>query len=262
MTGSVTGTAPTGEDDYYLYVPAGGSIMVSFAEVGAHSFDVAVDLYNPSGTLETGTFDPYYGSIQYNYMVTAGNWKIAVTHWGGGMTGGNYWLTAMSLPGAVSVSGGNAGGQMVYGASYSGSNTRGQVDTYTFNGISGAGKSVTFTVTRTGTWSPEIYVYSPSGAELGGTYGASNLSYTQSTAAASGIYTVLIFRSYYLDNTGGYTLSGSGTGMGIPPQGKRDGTTTCVACEVAKKAATAGEGPPPQSAEVTSNGAAATPPTP
>jgi hypothetical protein len=251
----------TGVDTYSFYVPASGSFYVSMSETGTHDihFDPSVTLTTPSGGYYGGFGSGYYAADVVT-GAAGGTWKVNAQRYGGiGTTGGTYALTVVVAPSYYSVSAGQAGGSMTPNQTYAGSNFYGSADTYTVNGIAGTGHTVTLTVnkTSTGTYLPEVAVFSPSGGYIGRNYGSS-YTYTFSTAAASGPYMAIMYRYYGGITVGTYTLSGSGTGMATPIQGNGDGST-CIACEAAKKSAAAGGQPPPQSGGVASNGATATP---
>lgn len=93
-----------------------------------------------------------------------------------GTTGGSYALTRIQLPGIVPLSSNIAGGALSPGAASSGTNSRGKIDVWTFNGV--AGQTETLTLNQTGGegFSPEAAVVSPTGVIVGGSSCATTCS--------------------------------------------------------------------------------------
>jgi hypothetical protein len=204
---TVNGTlSGKGVDIYTFKVPVGGgTFVVSLAESGPHNdtFIPTITLTAPDGDIR-GRGAPLFTVLKKQNAVE-GTWKVTVDQKGRGTVSGNYALTLVQVPGAVPASGGITVGALSPGAISSGSNSRGKIDVWTFNGV--AGHTSTLTLNKTGGdgFDPEIAVVSPTGSILGG---ASCDSCAQDySITAGGTYTVLAWKGDHHDVTGTYTLS-------------------------------------------------------
>jgi hypothetical protein len=96
---------------------------------------------------------------------------------------------------------------MAPGQSYSGSNTRGQLDAWTFTGVAGHAKTLTVKVTDGAGFVPEALVFSPTG-DLAGGFGCGESSCSHDVPIkAGGTYTVVVRKTDGEDVTGAYSLS-------------------------------------------------------
>jgi len=204
VTGTLTGN---GFDTYTFKVTAGSSFVVSVGETGPHdaTFMPRIDLVAPGGIDGPGIWAPLHARL-VETNAAEGTWSVKVSRAeAGGTTGGTYALTLIELPGALPPSGGIAGGAMSTGAN-SGSNVRGQVDVWTFDGVAGQTKTLTLSQTGGAGFFPEINVFAPTGNDAGGLDCVTSCSLDVSIKT-SGVYTVLAWRKDSADATGKYTLS-------------------------------------------------------
>jgi hypothetical protein len=120
----------------------------------------------------------------------------------GGQGGGSYALTLIQAPIAA---GKTIGSSMTLGSSHSGSISRGSVDVMTFNGT--AGHTATFTIGRISNngFSPDVYVFSPTGGLS--EFGCGESCSQDVSLTADGVYLVLVTGSDNKDITSTYTLS-------------------------------------------------------
>jgi len=204
ITGTLTGL---GSDTYAFKVPdGGGAFFVSVAETGPHNdtFVPGITLTGPGGDIR-GRGAPLFTVLKKQNAVE-GTWNVKVDQGGRGTTSGSYALTLVQVPGAVPVSGGIAGGALSQGGASSGSNSRGKIDVWTFNGV--AGQTATVTLNKTGGdgFFPEIAVVSPTGSILGGA-SCDTTCNQDISLTAGGTYTVLAWKDDDHDVTGTYTLS-------------------------------------------------------
>lgn len=203
ITGTLTGK---GSDIYSFNVPAGGgAFFVSVAETGPHddTFVPGITLTAPDGHIR-GRGAPLFTLLKQRNAVE-GKWSVKVDQDGRGTVSGGYALTLVQVPGAVPATGGVTVGTLSTGAAGSGTNTRGKIDVWTFNGI--AGHTSTLTLNKTGGdgFDPEVAVVSPTGNIIGG---ASCDSCSQDfSLTAAGVYTVLAWKADDHDVTGNYTIS-------------------------------------------------------
>lgn len=203
---SVTGTITSGTDSYSFKVDADSSFVVSVSETGVHdaNFIPMIGLVAPNGNVR-GHGAPLYSMLRQSHAAE-GIWTVNVSRaHEGGPSGGSYALTLIQLPGAVGGSGGLAGGTLSAGAA-SGSNVRGQVDVWQFSGVAGHTSTLSLAATGGQGFYPEIVVFAPGGALLGGSTCPGHCSQDVSIAA-TGTYTVLVDKADYNDVTGTYTLS-------------------------------------------------------
>jgi hypothetical protein len=202
VTARVTGpTTGAGIDSYTLNVPAGGgSFVLSVAESGAHDngFTPQLDIFTPDGT-----WGPTHGQLIYARLeqdnAAAGDWIVKVSRADSHNTGGGYSLKLIQVPGAT-------GTAMNSGQDYSGSNTRGGIDVYTFSGTAGHAATVTLTKTGDNGFLPEAAVFTPSGGSAGSISCPTSCSEGVAIGAA-GTYTLLVWKNDIRDVTGTYKVS-------------------------------------------------------
>lgn len=201
INGTITGT---GVDSYAFNAAVSGAFVVTVAETGPHdpSFVPVINVIAPGATEGPGSAHPFYASfVQPN--AAEGTWTFKVSRAGGGTTGGSYSLTLITTPGAVA-----ADHAMAPGQPYSGSNTRGQLEAWTFNGVAGGTKTLTVNVTGGNGFSPEALVFSPAGDLAGGfSCGEGACASHDVPIKANGTYTIIVRKTDGEDVTGAYSLS-------------------------------------------------------
>jgi hypothetical protein len=205
VNGTVIGN---GFDTYTFKVPAGGdSFVVSLSETGTHdeTFVPGITLTGPGTSDGRGSGRPLFTILQ-KQKAAEGTWSVSVDRKDHGTTGGGYALTLVQLPGAVPASGGITVGALSAGAASSGTNTRGKIDVWTFNGVAGQTKTLTLNQTGGTGFAPEIAVVSPTGGMLAGVSTETSSSLDISIAEG-GVYTVLAWKSDDHDVTGAYSLT-------------------------------------------------------
>jgi hypothetical protein len=201
INGTITGS---GIDTYSFHAIAGGAFVVAVAETGPHdpSFIPKINVVAPGASEGPGSVHPFYASfVQAN--AAEGTWTFRVSREGGGTTGGSYALTVVQTPGAAAANHAMAAGQP-----YSGSNTRGQLEAWTFTGVAGGTKTLTVNVTGKNSFTPEALVFSPTG-DLAGGFGCGEGACTPHDVPTkvSGTYTVIVRKTDGEDVTGAYSLS-------------------------------------------------------
>ncbi len=202
---TVNGTIiDTGVDTYTFHAAAGGAFVIAVAETGPHdpSFVPRIDVAAPGTSEGPGSAHPFHASfVQPN--AAEGTWTFKVSRAGGGTTGGSYALTLVQTSGAVA-----ANHVMAPGQAYSGSNTRGQLEAWTFNGVAGRAKTLTVNVTDGAGFVPEALVFSPTG-DLAGGFGCGEGACASHDVPikASGTYTIIVRKADGEDVTGAYSLS-------------------------------------------------------
>jgi len=203
ITGTLTGL---GSDTYTFKVPAGGgAFFVSVAETGPHNdtFVLTITLTAPDGDIRVRGAPLF--TILRKQNAVEGTWIVKVDQAGRGTVSGNYALTLVQVPGAVPASGSITVGALTPGAPSSGTNSRGKIDVWTFNGVAGHTTTLTLNTAGGDGFAPEAAVVSPTGSILGG---ISCDSCTQDfSLTASGVYTVIASKGDAHDVTGTYTLS-------------------------------------------------------
>ncbi len=249
--GSVSGT---GYDTYSFPAASGDYISWTVTATSAYNsgFEPFSELFRPAGTEDAAASD-YYFAGDFVDAGSTGTWKIEVSNnFSYPVVSGGYALQVFVLPGTPAQSGGVGGGQMNVGQTYDGSINLGSSDVYTFNGVSGNNYSLTLDrVSGSASFDPWMIWSDSTGSLIEQNWTASTYTFTHS--ATTGPYTVVVNQAYNGNNSGDYSLEASGTGTSPPVAGKQDGGR-CIPCEEAAKAQEAGEGPPPQSLDITSAG--------
>ncbi|MCA9465175.1 MAG: thrombospondin type 3 repeat-containing protein [Nitrospira sp.] len=207
------------QDSHTFAATAGESIQLRVADTSGDSFFApGIDLYSPSGTLLTSTWNGnaagikcHQGSVTcqltetgtYSVVVSQGNPNnLAPT--------GPYNLYFVRLPGA------SEGGALPNGSSVSDSIDIGDLDSYTFAAT--AGESIQLRVADTSGdsfFAPGIDLYSPSGTLLTSTWGPNEAIIICSDASSScrlledGLYTVVVSQGNpnTLYPTGSYSIA-------------------------------------------------------
>lgn len=138
-------------------------------------------------------------------MTTNGLFTVHVSSYYGNGSGA-YSLSLARIPAAFEVAPTDQGGPMVNGATYSGTNSLGDIDMWSFT--ASAGDRVMVRVGTTG-FRPYLLLYGPNGAQLavGAGNGSSDTDgLADATAPSTGTYTAVL-ESYYANGTGPYTIT-------------------------------------------------------
>ena len=195
-TGTVTGS---GHDDYSFTASQGATFIVSLGETGTHNshFAPQLEVIPPGAVAGQWEARPYYTNKQV-VNAAAGKWTLRVSQLDSNNTsGGNYALK-------LAVAGGT-GTAMTTGQDKSGSNSRGDMDVYTFTGTAGHTARLTLNPTSDNHFAPEVHVFGPDGSMANGLWCAARCSFDVPTA--NGAYTVMALKHDDSDVTGTYTLS-------------------------------------------------------
>jgi hypothetical protein len=248
--GSVSGS---GTDNYTFTVPiSSGRYFISMWEYAGHS--------TTDWAARTGAGG---GCDNYDYWFDAGifasgPYTVNIVKCNLTAPTAAYALQVISLPGTPGQPTGYAGGAMQPSTTYSGTGNLGEMNVWSFQGVTGQVATVALAKTSGGAGYCPLYrvVYAD---------GSASGTIATCTTASNGFYPLtgtnyIVVENAYVNtpDTGGYTLNVSGAGIAGPTQGKGNGAN-CDACEAARKSAAAGGQPGPQSGEVVSNGGAATP---
>lgn len=222
VSGQVIDTiANGGYDDYYIYLSAPSSIVFAFTATGSPGFDVIATLIDPNGVGKGSC--SYSSVIECRYYInstqTPGLWKVRISHWEGGLTGGYYAGKIVAVPAASSVSGGGAGGALVPGETISGSVDYGDLAVYRFQGVSGAAWAL---FTLTGSDINAIVFDS-----AGGGHGSAGVSHPTNQ-----VYTMVLNRWGGTNTNYTITLT-PGAGVAPSADGKSDGGL-CIPCQAKK----------------------------
>jgi hypothetical protein len=192
------------EDRWTFTANAGDHAVISLGETGTTSgFSPWIRVLAPNGTEIGSNFGFVAAQVELNNL-GAGTYTVIVGSAGGGFTGsGNYLVTVIRAPGALTVSSGDDGGALTNGVTRSGAIYDGDIDGWTFS--ANAGDPITIDLAETGTtagFSPWLRVISPTGTVV-----ASNFGFTAAhvlfNAPAAGSYTVVVGSA-----GGGFTGSG------------------------------------------------------
>src|SRR6202158_4421932 len=198
VTGNITGS---GSDSFSFKVAAGVTFVASLGETGNHDthFVPKIDLVPPGSGEGRGVAHPLNARLE-EINAAGGTWTIKVSQAKEGYaTGGAYALTLLQTPGAT-------GTAMTAGKTYSGSNVRGKVDVYTFDGVAGHTATLTLSPTGGNGFYPESYIFEPTGGLAGGV-GCAASCQKDVPLKASGTYTVMVWKVDGVDVTGAYSLS-------------------------------------------------------
>ncbi len=185
--GMVSGTIATAgqTDTYTFFANAGETVTLTVAKTSG-TLSPYIRLYSPSGAGITSSVDPSVASISHSITVS-GTYTVLVSDNSINRepTGiGGYEVRLARMPGA------NEHGGLINGSMRTEQITLGDLDTYTF--FANAGETVTLTAAKTsGTLSPYIRLYSPSGAGITSSVDTSAASISHSITV-SGTYTVLV----------------------------------------------------------------------
>jgi uncharacterized repeat protein (TIGR01451 family) len=212
--GAVDGGAiHVGDLDQWTFTAAAGSaILIRIGEIGGDS-DLYpwMRLYGPNGAFVDGSAGPHAAEVGAFAPLTGTYTLVVATNDSGYDAIGDYQITLALVPGSPTVSPGDHGGPVTNGVNHTGEIHVGDLDQWTFLGVSGT--SIQINAGEIGGDSdlyPWIRVYGPNGAAVRSTSAPEALS-TSFTAPLSGTYTVVVATndSGY-DATGDYRLQVTG----------------------------------------------------
>lgn len=204
-----TGTIALGGLDSYTFpATAGEPIHMRIADATANSFVPYWYIYSPTGVLvDRGGGAHWYGAnftageTGIYTVVVANDHQYADTSYVG-----QYALNFVRVPGA------NEGGAVFGNSVVTDQIDIGDIDSYTFQGTAGAVVTVTVTDLDSNAFSPQVWLYKPTGQQLG--YVSANDVATMSrTLDADGTYTVVIVNSHQYATSayaGRYSLTVTG----------------------------------------------------
>jgi len=217
MTNGVnyTGDIHIGDLDMWSFTAtAGEALTVSIGETGADAvYQPWIRLRSPTGQDLGSSFGVRAGQINTNATVTGIYTVIVSTADSGLDAAGTYTLTIANTPRAFVVPPGDHGGPIVVGDPNPGIIHIGDVDMWTFVAHEGDPLSVLITdINSPGTdFTPWIRLRSPTGAQIGSSFGATTATIL-ATAPATGTYTIVVASGDSgLDGFGDYELTASGT---------------------------------------------------
>jgi hypothetical protein len=199
------GSIYTGDVDGWTFtVGAGDHAVIGVGETGATSGLVPwIRVVGPAGTVVGSNFGFTAAQVDLGALA-AGTYTVIVGSAGGGFTGtGDYLLTMIEAPGAMSVSSGDQGGVLADGATRRGTIYDGDIDGWTFTAK--AGDHAVVSVGETGVTTdfvPWVRVIGPDGASVGSNFGFT-AAQVELSALAAGTYTVIVGSA-----GGGFTGSG------------------------------------------------------
>lgn len=183
-------------DSYTFAANAGDGLQLRVGDVAITALTPEISLYSPSGVGLNYTWGVDAASISTTAL-TSGVYTVVVGD--RNLTGsGSYALHLVRAPGA------NEGGALPNGGSLSNTIDVGDLDSYSF--VAGAGEDFQVRAgdLNAGAFTPELSVYSPTGALLAYTWSAS-VAVISNTAALSGTYTVVV-GDRNLSGTGPYDI--------------------------------------------------------
>jgi hypothetical protein len=207
------GTISVGDLDAWSFSATNGdSVVVRIGQLSAAgNFNPWLRLYGPDGAL-VGS-GAIAGGVDQEVELTAtnsGTFTVLVSdgNYGGYEGTGSYALSLAHAPGAVFASPGDEGGVMTNGVTYTGTNSIGDLDVWSFYGT--VGDSNLFRIATTN-FTPFLRLYDPSGALVAEAFTANSgnrTNYLSYIVTNSGSYT-LVSSAYYLGQSGTYALKQS-----------------------------------------------------
>jgi len=229
-----TGSIYTGDVDSWTFTASAGErAVVSVGETGTDAgFFPWVRVVGPTGTVVGNNFGSFAAQAEFT-APTGGTYTVIVGSAGSGFSGtGDYRLTLVKAPGALTVSGGDQGGGLPGGVPQAGSIFNGDVDAWTLT--ASQGQPVVVDLSETGTTSgffPWLRVVGPTGTVVASNFG-SVAAHVAFTAPTTGTYVVIVGSAGSgFTGTGDYTLVRSGAAVAaqvglLDASGVRSGGTT------------------------------------
>ena len=202
------GTLALGGLDMWSFAgQAGDSIML---RMGTVNFTPIIDLYGPDGTLVNSAFTAntgYRDVLLALQLTNTGTFTAVVSSYY--LNGsGTYNLNLAQAPGQVFVARGDEGGTMTNGFVYSGTNSLGDLDVWSFYGT--PGDSNIFRI-ATVNYTPWLRLYGPSGALMAEAFTdntGNRTNYLTYVVTNAGNYT-FVSTAYFLNESGTYNLKQS-----------------------------------------------------
>lgn len=200
------GNLSLGTTNSYTFYATNGDVVILRA--GA-PFRPLLTLRAPNGTALNSASGAGSSSVDAGTtpvtLATNGMFTVHLSSYYGNASGA-YSLSLARIPAAFEVAPSDEGGPMANGAAYSGTNSLGDIDMWSF--AANAGDRIMVRVGTTG-FRPYLLLYGPNGAQLA--VGAGNGSgdtdgLADATAPSNGTYTAVL-ESYYANGTGPYTIN-------------------------------------------------------
>ncbi|AHG90636.1 peptidase domain protein [Gemmatirosa kalamazoonensis] len=200
-----TGTIYLGDVDGWTFAAnAGDRVVVSLGETtNSSGFSPWLRVVGPTGAVIGSNFG--FSAAQVEFAApTTGTYTVIVGSAGGGFTGtGDYLLSYIKAPGAVTVSTGDQGGALVNGATHAGTIYLGDIDGWTFSAAANDHVVVSLgETTNSSGFSPWLRVVAPNGTVVGNNFGFS-AAQVEFSAPVAGTYTVIVASA-----GGGFTGTG------------------------------------------------------
>jgi hypothetical protein len=181
--GSIAGVIALGDLDSYTFNASWGQgFQLQVADIGGTALTPELSIYDPSGSLAHYTWSNTVASISAT-AAASGVYTVVVGDRNGAGVGA-YEIHFTRAPGA------NEGGLLTNGGARIGSITIGDLDSYTFEASWGESIQLRMADLDSTALTPELTVYSPSGAVVAYTW-SSEVARLVFVAAATGTYTVV-----------------------------------------------------------------------
>ena len=216
--GNHPGTNSLGDLDMWSFTASTGDNIV--LRLGTTGFDGNLNLYGPNGKLLKTAVSGTDAELDYT-ATNSGTFTALVSSYYSAGTG-TYVLHLAQFPEAFIVPGGDEGGPMTNGGNYSGTNSLGDLDIWSFT--ANAGNNIVLRLGTTG-FNGNLSLYGPTGALLK-TVASGTDAELDYTATNNGTFTALV-RSYFSAGTGTYVLHlAQFPGAFIVPGGDEGGLMT------------------------------------
>ncbi len=198
-----TGTIDSGDMDVYRITgTAGGYIFAAVGDTGSTAFTPEIVLYNPAGA-QVDFAQGDVGTNMFTATPTTGTYTLVVFD-RFSINTGTYALTVGASTGVAPVT--DADSVAVQSGEYkTGTTDLGDIDFYRINGLAGGNLLASVGDLGATAYTPEIVLYSPTGAQLSfaqGDVGGNAFAAT----STDGVYTVVVFDRFSI-NTGSYALT-------------------------------------------------------
>jgi hypothetical protein len=209
-------------DQWSFNANKGDDVTVSISESGTNTaFVPMIQVVGPDGT----DFGFSWGDLSASRHLIAnetGAYTVVVSRYDSSDGVGNYLLNMARSPATFVVPSGDQGGAMSPGRAYTGTILRGDLDQWSFSATKGALVKVTISETGTNTgFVPMIQVIGPDGTNYGYSWGDVT-ALRQFTAAATGVFKVVVSAYNQSDGIGHYSLVVNGslaTQLALPSSG-------------------------------------------
>ncbi len=195
-------------DVWTITATAGDRIGVHVGEVtDTGDFQPWIRLWGPNGQSLGNTWNVSAASIEA-VAPTSGTYLVLVASADPGVDGtGTYRLTATHTPGPIVVSPGDQGGSLTSGVTQHGEILQGDLDVWTITATAGQHIAVSIAqASEIDDFQPWIRLWSPSGASVGNTWGATAATIS-ATAPVTGTYLIPVASADPgVNGTGTYTV--------------------------------------------------------